>query len=139
MERFGEKQALRRGWEDFSTLERKAMRAAILEPSVEKVLAILAARGRHLRKREKDREGDGRRRILVGARVSREEAERVRRCAREKGVSVYRFVVEAIEQMCDNWERGVVEGACLNAGTAEDDETAGETDPPERGSGGCPV
>lgn len=56
--------------------------------------------GRVESKRESDRRTDARRRRTVGARVPVALYERVSACAQERGVSLYRFVVDALERAC---------------------------------------
>lgn len=49
------------------------------------------------RKKRSDHVGNHRRRILVGAQVSRSLAARCRRCAELEGVTLYRWLVETLE------------------------------------------
>ena len=56
------------------------------------------ARYRRGRKAHADAARDARRRVLVGARLDRGTADRVRAAADARGVSVYRFVREAVER-----------------------------------------
>ena len=58
-------------------------------------LAILLAR--QARKRASDRRTDHARRVLVGARLERDRAERYRQAAAQTGRSLYRFVADALE------------------------------------------
>ncbi len=60
------------------------------------VVAIVMAIDRTRGRRFSDRATDARRRVLVGARVPRELADKVKLAAQEKGVSVYRFVLDTI-------------------------------------------
>lgn len=50
------------------------------------------------RRRKQLLEADDNCRLLVGARVHRQTAERYRMCAREHGLSLYRFVCNALER-----------------------------------------
>lgn len=91
----------------------KALEAAVhLQSPVERaelvglITDIGAAKGRAMARRESDRRTDRQRRRLVGARVPKLEAERCRRCAELEGVSLYRFMVEAIEAACVRAEAG---------------------------------
>lgn len=69
--------------------------------AAETVLELVAARGQTVRKRSSDQRTDRDRRVLVGARVSRAAAGRYKAAAEAIGVSLYRFTVEALEQMCE--------------------------------------
>jgi len=71
-----------------------AMHTAVCEEDVED---LVLAMERTRRKRASDRATDSRRRVLVGARVPRALAERVKDAARNKDVSVYRFIVDIIK------------------------------------------
>ena len=59
---------------------------------------VLRTFAREQRKKESDKRTDAQRRILVGARVPRELAERCRAKAKAQGKSLYRFTVDALEQ-----------------------------------------
>ena len=59
---------------------------------------IARASARTAGRRASDRRTDRDRRVLVGARVPREMAERCRAAARERGISLYRFVIMALER-----------------------------------------
>lgn len=52
------------------------------------------------RRRESDAATDAARRMTVGARVRVEDAARYQECAEYMGVSLYRFVVDALEMAC---------------------------------------
>ena len=91
-----------------SPSERKALQAivAVLKtlPDVQKQEAIaeavagfVAATARTHGKRASDRRTDTRRRILTGARIKREDAERYREAACASGRSLYAFVTDALE------------------------------------------
>lgn len=103
----------REGSEAMNADERKAVEVALTAAlmlrqdsakMVKLITDIPAARGRAVARRESDRRTDANRRILVGARVPRELYERVRKCAGFLGVSLYRFVVVALETKCRSVE-----------------------------------
>lgn len=58
---------------------------------------ILIERARNIRKRRSDKDADSRRRVLVGARVLRADAAKYRAAAEEEGVSMYAWVIAALE------------------------------------------
>lgn len=62
----------------------------------------LVIRYRGTFKAARDAARDKRERVLVGARMPRETAEQVKRAAEGKGVSVYRWVSDAIEKALDD-------------------------------------
>ena len=62
------------------------------------LVRLAEARRRASRRADSDARTDQARRLLVGARVPRETAERYRRCAGEEGLSLYRFVCNALER-----------------------------------------
>ena len=86
--------------EGFSAQERAVLQDAMdygqVPPAVLQRLAV--ARRRASGKAESDARTDHARRILVGARLPRETAERYRSCAAAKGLSLYRFVCNALER-----------------------------------------
>lgn len=57
------------------------------------------------RRRESDARTDKARRVTVGARVRAEDAQRYRECAEYLGLSMYRFVVNALDAECVRTER----------------------------------
>lgn len=59
---------------------------------------LAAARRRTLQRADSDAATDLSRRLLIGARLPRELAERYRDCATEHGLSLYRFVCNALER-----------------------------------------
>ena len=67
----------------------------------ERLADISLAIQRTRKRRESDAKTDGARRKLVGARLRIEDAERCARCAGFLGVSLYRFVVDALETACE--------------------------------------
>lgn len=88
------------------------------------VTAIGEAAGRDVMKANSDKWTDSKRRKLVGARVPQEAAARCRRCAQARGISLYRFVVEALEEACkrvENVPPGVTESP---AAGGQSDEAA---------------
>lgn len=105
-----------------SPQERDAMKAALkaidaLPPNcremmLDRVTEIAAARGRAQARRTSDRITDLRRRTLVGARVPRALKEQCRAQAQARGVSLYRFVLDALEQACHNGHALSGEGGC---------------------------
>lgn len=50
------------------------------------------------RRRLRHQQRDVERRVLIGARLRREEADRYRAAARRSGRTLYRFVVDALER-----------------------------------------
>lgn len=84
----------------FSADERAVLVEAVgrgqVPPAVLQRLA--AARRRASSRAESDARTDHARRILVGARLPRETAERYRECAAAHGLSLYRFVSGALER-----------------------------------------
>lgn len=62
------------------------------------VYNLCYARRRAAMRSASDRETDRDRRILVGARLNRPLAEKYRACARDHGLSLYRFVCNALER-----------------------------------------
>ena len=94
--------------------EKRAMVAALeclrrLKGPVRQMEECLADIGlamqRTHRRRASDAKTDGARRKLVGARLRIEDAERCARCAGFLGVSLYRFVVDALENACERVSR----------------------------------
>jgi len=94
--------------------ERKAMVAALvalrgLSGNVRHMEECLADIGlamqRTHKRRASDARTDGARRKLVGARLPLEDAARCARCAAFLEVSLYRFVVDALENACERVER----------------------------------
>lgn len=124
-------QRFRIGTGQMKAAQRKALQRAMtatlyLETKRERermfdiVTAIGEAAGRDVMKADNDRWTDSKRRKLVGARVPQEAAERCKRCADARGISLYRFVVEALEEACKRAEAvppGVTESPA--AGSAE--------------------
>lgn len=77
----------------------RAMRAALNGHKGTAVDALdwyAVARYRRGRKAQADAVRDARRRVLVGARLDRETAEQVKAAASAKGISIYKFVADAI-------------------------------------------
>ena len=108
------------GMKVMSPQEQEALRNALksirlLPPSCQEIMLdriteIAQARGRAERKRKSDRATDFRRRILVGARVPRALKEQCRAQAQARGISLYRFVLDALEQACHNGKGKVSRG-----------------------------
>ena len=73
-----------------------AMEHGQIPPAV--LVRLAAARRRASGKAKSDARTDHARRLLVGARLPRQTAERYRSCARERGLSLYRFVCQALER-----------------------------------------
>lgn len=95
----------RKAWQSVPREERallvRALRAACdgrRGTAVDALDWYTVARYRRGRKAQADAVRDARRRVLVGARLDRETADRVRAAADARGVSVYRFVREAVER-----------------------------------------
>ena len=59
---------------------------------------LAAARRRTAQRADSDAETDRSRRILVGARLPRILADKYRECAASQGISLYRFVCNALER-----------------------------------------
>ncbi len=94
------------GFDAMSKGEREAMQIAInrawygnRDDIMEKIIEIAVERDRANRKRASDRETDRRRRVLVGAHVPRKLAQRARDTARARGISMYRLMVDMLEQL----------------------------------------
>lgn len=95
----------RRGYADLSADERRAVDRALDEAEdAGPIVDIVLARARSLRRSCSDKRTDRRRRELVGAHVPRALAARVRATAAERGVSMYRFMVDTLTAACDNGE-----------------------------------
>lgn len=77
----------------YSLRRRHVSQAAALEAASN----IILAHARTEDRRESDRRTDGRRRVLVGARVPRAAADRYRAAAQAEGLSLYAWVVAALE------------------------------------------
>lgn len=95
------KERIKEGFRLFSAEERAVISDAldVGDTSVEDlVLRLCLARRRADQRWRSDMTTDQARRLLVGARVPRETAERYRRCAGEEGLSLYRFVCNALER-----------------------------------------
>ena len=67
------------------------------EAIAEAVAGFIAAAARTHSKQASDRRTDAKRRILTGARLKREDAERYREAACASGRSLYAFVTDALE------------------------------------------
>ena len=94
-----------------SAEEKRAMAEALQgKPKVSRViLELLAARGRTVKRQGSDRRTDTARRVLVGARVSRDKAEMYREAAARQGVSLYRFVVDALDAAAEGNDEPPIE------------------------------
>lgn len=88
------RQALKEGFLLFSAEEQTVLLRALDAGQHELVAGLVRARRRCAQKQESD-VGN---RLLVGARVPRRTAERYRSCARQRGISLYRFVCDALER-----------------------------------------
>ena len=93
-----EKEVLLEGFKLFSVEEREVLLDALAQGQRELVTALVLARRRGGQRRDSDRETDIDRRILVGARLPRTTGEQLRQCARDHGMSLYRFVCQALER-----------------------------------------
>lgn len=58
----------------------------------------ISAGSRAMAKKQSDKDTDGLRRVLVGARVKREFGEKCKRAAQSRGLSLYAWVCEALER-----------------------------------------
>lgn len=65
---------------------------------------IILARARTIHRAASDKVTDKKRRMLVGARVPKADAARYRRCALEDGVSMYAWVVAALDAAAEAQE-----------------------------------
>ena len=111
------------GMKVMSPQEQEALRNALksirlLPPNcqemmLDRITEIAQARGRAERKRKSDRITDFQRRTLVGARVPRALKEQCRAQAQARGISLYRFVLDALEQACHNGKGKVSRGGCV--------------------------
>ena len=104
-----QKKDVEEGFSRFSAEEREVLRRAMEQIAAQgldrdgqyaMVLDLILARRRAGQRY--DSRTDRARRILVGARVPRELAGQVRCCAKARGVSVYRFVVDIITKEIQN-------------------------------------
>ena len=104
--------------------ERRAMMAALvalrgLRGNVRRMEECIADIGlamqRTKKRRESDRETDGKRRKLVGARLPLEDAARCAACAELEGVSLYRFVVRALAAACESAEKAAAQRRRVSA------------------------
>lgn len=93
-----EKEVLLEGFKLFSAEEREVLLDALAQGQRELVTALVLARRRTGQRRDSDRETDADRRILVGARLPRATGEQLRKCAQDHGMSLYRFVCQALER-----------------------------------------
>ena len=108
------------GMKVMSPQEQEALRNALksirlLPPNCQEIMLdriteIAQARGRAERKRKSNRITDFQRRTLVGARVPRALKEQCRAQAQARGISLYRFVLDALEQACHNGKGKVSRG-----------------------------
>ena len=95
----------RKAWQAIPREEQEilvcAIRAALdgrRGPTLDALDRYAITRYRDSRKAREDAARDARRRVLVGARLDRGTADRVKAAANARGVSVYRFVRDAIEK-----------------------------------------
>lgn len=88
------------GFRLFSREEREAIISALDGPTTVRRLIqdLTKARRRSYLRYLSNSQTDASRRLLVGARVPRETAERYRECARSNGMSLYRFTCSALER-----------------------------------------
>ena len=84
----------------FSADERAILMAALrghqLPPYL--LIRLAKARRRTVQRADSDAETDRARRVLVGARLPRILADKYRECAASQGISLYRFVCNALER-----------------------------------------
>lgn len=96
--------AIAEGFILFSAEEREVLLDAVegRETSPKAIAARLTvARRRTRQRRASDAGTDVSRRVLVGARIPRETAQRYRACAAGNGMSLYRFACSALEREYD--------------------------------------
>lgn len=93
-----EKEVLLEGFKLFSAEEREVLLDALAQGQRELVTALVLARRRTGQRRDSDRKTDADRRILVGARLPRATGEQLRKCVQDHGMSLYRFVCQALER-----------------------------------------
>lgn len=91
-------QDLEGGFLLFSAEEREVLLDALAHGQRELVSALVLARRRTQQRRDSDAGTDVERRLLVGARLPRQTAERYRACARAHGLSLYSFACSALER-----------------------------------------
>ena len=104
---------LKEGFELFSVEEQVVILDALQNRGMmttDFIRALALARRRAQQRADSDRRTDAKRRELVGAHVPNSLAARVKSCAKARGVSMYRFLVDGIERLCDNVEGQTVEG-----------------------------
>ena len=84
----------------FSADERAVLLDAMgfgqIPPAV--LVRLAAARRRASQRADSDARTDHARRLLVGARLPRQTAEKYRKCAAARGLYLYRFVCQALER-----------------------------------------
>ena len=85
---------------------------------------VAAARGRVDQRRVSDARTDTARRVTVGARIRREDAERCTECAARDGMSLYRFVWTALMDACERSERAGITPV-INSETAAAENAQG--------------
>lgn len=93
-----EKTDLAEGFSLFSAEEREVLIDALAAGQRGFVSSLVLARRRAYLRSCSDAETDVKRRLLVGARLPRETAERYRECARSHGLSLYSFACSALER-----------------------------------------
>lgn len=84
-----------------STTEQDLIHHALAGGNPESIIAVCRLAiilGHHHRKRDRDRKSDRKRRTLVGARLPRTTAERVRQAAETEHVSVYRWTEQVVQE-----------------------------------------
>lgn len=107
-----------------SAEERRAMLAALLclremQGPVRKMEECIADIGLAMQRtnmrRENNRETEGKRRKLVGARLPLDEAARCKRCAEVEDISLYRFVVRALAVACETAEKAAAQRLAVSS------------------------
>lgn len=95
-----ELERLKEGLALFPAAERAALLQAMRDRQITPaaLVRLAAARRRASQRADSDAKTDRARRILVGARLPRETAEKYRECAAAHGLSLYRFVCNALER-----------------------------------------
>lgn len=88
-------------WQALPEAEREALEAMAQLAGTQEARALASSiaveRYRRGRKAQLNAKSDHAARVLVGARIPREEAEEIKRCAQSEGMSLYRFVREALQ------------------------------------------
>lgn len=93
-----EQKALRAALDKAASISNQAEQQGVLQA----ITAVVAVRRREQMQRESNRKTERARRHLIGAHVPLELYERCAEAAEEEGISLYRFVVNALEAACQH-------------------------------------